>query len=88
MQGISGRLQFLREHAGISGRELDRLAGLGEGHVRLIETGERPRIESATAMKLAATLGVSLDWLIAGRGAPPTRDEVAKAVASARRRAA
>ena len=74
--------------AGLSGRELDRLSGLGEGLCRMIETGERVSVEADTALKYATTLGVSLDWLVAGHGAKPSQSSVVSAVEKARSRAA
>lgn len=67
---IADRLKLARSRLGISARELDRRAGLTQGHTSLIETGERS-IEAATAAKLATALGVSLDWLVMGRGVGP-----------------
>ena len=79
---------MLREAAGISARELDRLASLGQGHSRLIEIGVRPNVEAETARKLAVALGVSLDWLIGGVGDPPTVTRIRRAVDAARDAAA
>ncbi len=67
---IASRLRTARDNIGISARELDRRAGLTQGHTSLIETGERS-IEAGTAAKLATALGVSLDWLVLGRGDGP-----------------
>jgi transcriptional regulator with XRE-family HTH domain len=69
---IAKRLRLARESVGISARECDRRAGLTEGHTSLVETGTRG-IEAPTAAKLAVALGVSLDWLVLGRGAGPSR---------------
>ena len=68
-------------------RELDRLAGLGEGHVSMIETGRRPSIEARTAVALAEVLGASLDWLLKGTGQAPSERRVRESVARARARA-
>lgn len=83
---IPDRLLAARVLGGIPGSTLDRLAGLAEGHVRLIETGRRPNPEAATLEPLACVLGVSLDWLIAGKGVPPSEEQVKAAVAAARQR--
>ena len=69
---------------GLSTRELDRLAGITEGHTSLIETGARPNIEARTAASLARVLGVSLDWLVTGAGKEPSERAVRSAVAAAR----
>lgn len=78
------RLAAARQFAGLSARALDRLAGLGEGHVSMIESGRRPRIEAGTAEALARVLGLSLDWLLAGSGKAPRPKAIREAVAAAR----
>ena len=77
---LADRLRRARKHAGIPARELDRVAGLAEGHTSLIESGARGNVAIHTAMKLATALGVSLDWLIAGRGGAPSARTVRSAV--------
>jgi transcriptional regulator with XRE-family HTH domain len=67
---FAARIREMREHLGISARELDRRAGLAEGHTSLIETGTRG-VEAKTLAALAGALGVSLDWLVLGRDATP-----------------
>jgi transcriptional regulator with XRE-family HTH domain len=79
------RLRTAREIAGVSARELDRLAGLGEAHTSMIEAGDRVSIETNTAVKLCTALGASLDWLLRGQGKPPTSKEVRIAIANSRR---
>jgi transcriptional regulator with XRE-family HTH domain len=81
------RLKRAREMAGLSARALSSLAGLTPSHVSLIEAGQ-PGIESKTAMKLAGVLGVSLDWLLTGKGEPPTAEAVKSAVERATKSAA
>lgn len=71
----------------LSGRELDRLAGLTEGHVSLIEAGTAGTangIKTRTASALASVLGVSLDWLIDGDGDDPSVEAVRASVSDAR----
>lgn len=85
---LGSRLLYARELTGISSRELDRLAGTTEGHASMIERGERPRIEVATADKMAIVLGLSLDWLVRGAGRRPTKRHVVAAVEQAREVAA
>ena len=48
----------------VSCKELDRRAGLGEGHVALIESGERRNVQLGTLQALATALGVGVDALI------------------------
>lgn len=84
---VGHRLRAARELVGLkelSARELDRLAGLHQGHVWAIETGHRPSIESDTAIALARVLGVTLDWLLTGQGDEPIADDVIASVERAR----
>jgi transcriptional regulator with XRE-family HTH domain len=82
---VAERLKWARELIDDLGqRELDRLSGLGMGHVSMIESGRRPNIEGATAVKLARVLGVSVDWLLTGEGDEPTTDQVRASVERAR----
>lgn len=85
---LSERLRQVRLIGGLGCRELDRLAGLGEGHVSMIETGKRPNIESRIAAALADVLGLSLDWLVRGLGPNPSAKRVRAAVERARAAAA
>lgn len=82
------RLRLLREVAGISLRELDRLAGLCPGHSWLIETGKSPNPEVKTLCAQAVTLGSTVGYLAAGEGFGPTRDRVLSAIEAARVRLA
>lgn len=84
MDTLSTRLGWARKLAGLSSRELDRLAGLTLGHAHLIESGRRPRVEVDTARGLARALGVSLDWLADGVGATPSEEQIVVAVRAAR----
>lgn len=80
------RLRAAREAAGISAKELDRLAGITEGHSSTIEKSETGNAESKTLDRVAAVLGLSLDYLIRGDGKPPSALEIQKALAVARYR--
>lgn len=57
----------------MSRRELSRIAGLSPSMVGMIERGAKTVLESDTAESLAAALGVSLDWLLGGRGMGPIK---------------
>ena len=70
-RSLGDRVRELRERAGISQRELDRLADLGEGHVGQIESGVKPNPTVRIAEKIAGALGCSLDWLVGGTGPAP-----------------
>jgi DNA-binding XRE family transcriptional regulator len=89
---LGDRLRLAREMAGIPARELDRLAGLSEGHTANIESGRRPNIEARTASAIATVLGLSLDWLVSDAGSPPSeaaiRDSVARSTLAAPRASA
>ena len=79
---LGDRMRWARSAAGISARGLDQKAGLRPVHVASIEAGRRPNIESRTAMKITAVLGVSLDWLLAGVGERPSPEAVKASVAA------
>lgn len=70
--GIGERLQAARAAASMSPRDLEKLAGLSRGYVLLIEGGTKSNIEARTARSLARVLGLSLDWLLDGRGSAPS----------------
>ena len=62
---VSVRLRAARKEKALTQYQLDDAASLTRGYVCRMETGERhPSL--TTAVKLADTLDVSLDWL-AGR---------------------
>jgi transcriptional regulator with XRE-family HTH domain len=50
----------------------------------LIESGERPTPSPATLSMLAQVLGISLDWLIDGKGPVPSVDGIRAAVEAAK----
>jgi hypothetical protein len=88
---IASRLRYARELADeLSARELDRLAGKAQGHASLIEARPDADARAGTLRVFAEILGLSLDWLIVGKGKAPTRETVCAAVKKARegRRAA
>lgn len=68
----------------LSARELDRLAGLREGHTALIEAGTRPNVEAKTAARLAGVLGLDLNWFLTGVGREPSKRAVGVAVEASR----
>jgi transcriptional regulator with XRE-family HTH domain len=80
---LGARLALLRRHAQLSQRELSRLAGVAATYVRQCEEGARrgPCVEHVA--RLALALGASLDWLVLGRGTPPTRRAMRLALARA-----
>jgi transcriptional regulator with XRE-family HTH domain len=70
---FASRVKERRAALNISARELDRRAGLAEGHTSLIETGTRGA-EAKTLAALAVALGVTLDWLVLGRDVTPPNE--------------
>jgi transcriptional regulator with XRE-family HTH domain len=81
---VGDRLRSVRLLAGISARELGRLAHLQQSHASLIESGVVANVRVDTLRELARVLGCSLDWLVNGEGATPTAEDVLAAVAAAR----
>lgn len=84
MDTIGKRLEWVREVAGLSAREVDRLVGLTENHSRAIETKYEERTQAATLRKIAETLGVRASWLTYGQGKKPSKQEILTAVEAAR----
>jgi len=83
---LGERLRQTRERAGIAARELDRIAGITEGHTTLIESGRRRDISGRTLASLAEALGAESRWLLGGVGKEPTDDDLLRAVEAARHR--
>jgi hypothetical protein len=72
----------------VTARELDRLAGLREGHAAMLEKrGSVERVEARTLHRIAEVFGVSMEWLYTGAGRPPGSAAIAMPVARARRAA-
>lgn len=85
---ISGRIKLLRDLASppMTARELDRLTGLREGHLAMLEKRCSERVEARTLHRVAVVFGVSMEWLYSGLGAAPKADDLAMPVARARRK--
>ena len=81
---VAERIRQTRLLAGISARELARLAGLQPSHASLIESGTVANVRVDTLAALARALGCSLDWLVNGDGDAPTEEMVRGAVLIAR----
>ena len=63
------RLGEAMEARGLSGAELSRRAGFTSQYVNSLKSGDRgARLPLDTARKLAAALGVTVDWLTKGEG--------------------
>ena len=81
---VAARVRWAREKAGVSARELARLAGLdAETHVSAIEANEARDVRASVGVALAHVLGVSVDWLLAGIGDTPDETRIRTAVIAA-----
>lgn len=69
--------------AGISTKELDKLADISPGHTWVIESA-KGGTEAKTLDKVAGVLGLSLDYLVRGKSPRPTARAVRKSVEKAR----
>jgi len=71
---IGRRIAEARTAAGLTERELADHLGVKESTIRKWESGERsPRGQRVS--KLAGILGVSLSWILVGRGVEPLRSD-------------
>jgi len=80
---LGERLRSARLLAGISTKEVDRLAGTTPGHTWWIESS-KGGTEVGTVDKVTKVLGVSLDYLIRGEGPKPSAKQIRAAVEAAR----
>lgn len=71
---------WLRNTAGLSGREVDQLAGLTNCRTGSLERGDIPNPRIHTVEKIAALFDVRLEWLLTGQGRAPTKRSLVKAV--------
>lgn len=83
---LGDRIRTLRETAGLTTRAFDVLAGLTPGHITQYENGilSGERMSAATALKICAVFGCSVEWLMSGEGEPPQLSGVAARVAGLR----
>jgi transcriptional regulator with XRE-family HTH domain len=90
MNHMASRLLILRGLAGgISQRELAELAGISPAYPGFLERSpETPTIGAEIALRIATTLGCSIEYLVRGVGQPPTEEAARDAVATARERLA
>lgn len=71
MDDIARRIQEEIDRQGLSARALSLKAGLSERHVgKILERGSGGGAEGSTLLKIAAALGVSVQWLMTGAGTP------------------
>lgn len=81
---IGGRIWDIRERAGLSRRAFSERLGCQEQEIKNIEYGllKKPEQKESLYRNIAATFGVSLDWIKTGegdRGGLDQRDEIAMA---------
>jgi transcriptional regulator with XRE-family HTH domain len=67
---IGRRIRQARNAKGLTQKALGKLAGVSESAVSQWESGKIEKIQGPTLRKLARALGVSIDWILDGEGAP------------------
>lgn len=75
---------MLRMYVNESARAVAETAGIAHSLVSFIEHGERLDPRASTAIALGRVFGVSVEWLVEGKGDPPTKEGVVAAYAQAR----
>jgi transcriptional regulator with XRE-family HTH domain len=88
MKTLAQRVLALRIRARLSQRAFDQLCCICASHTSMIECGARDNITGDTAIAISVATGCTTDWLLAGKGRPPTNAELEAAVAAAKVRAA
>jgi len=71
MEVLGTRVREQRKHAGLSQMEVAKQTGIIQGDLSLLERGKKRALWADTLLRLAETLGCSLDYL-AGRTDDPT----------------
>jgi len=78
MKSFSERLCFALDVRGVSQHALARSTGISQGAISNMARGKRDeRIGFAMLMKISRAIRVDPEWLGEGRGAPPTKEEIA-----------
>lgn len=70
MTTLGARLRHVRLEAQLSQEEAGRLAGVSKQAISHIENDRTKNPEAATLEPLSRRLGVSLNWLMTGKGSP------------------
>lgn len=68
------RLKQLREARELTQGQLAMKSGVGQSHISRLEAGKRPNAKIGTVGKLAAALGVSVDYLLVQPMSPKPED--------------
>jgi transcriptional regulator with XRE-family HTH domain len=80
MQDLAKRIVQARERLGWSQRVLSTEAAVGQNNLSALEAGKKPSVRADTLVRLAETLGCSLDYLAGRTDDPrPRRRRQAKA---------
>lgn len=78
------RLCQLVAHAGLSEREFSLRCGRSGAHIGLLidrlSASERADVQRRTLVSIADACGVTLDWLLTGRGAEPSAEHVRRCI--------
>ena len=86
LSGFASRLAALRRRGRLSARSLSLLAGQSESFVGGHERGGAESARGEAIVALADVLGASIEWLAAGRGEPPSDEQIDAALRVARSR--
>lgn len=74
------RLRLLLTLTGLDAANLSRRAQLAQAHVGMVLRGEVRRPGPKTLSAICGVCGASLDWLVDGKGEPPTAEVARQAV--------
>lgn len=84
---MGDRVRALRERAGLSLKEFERLAMLCGGHCWQIENDpNRTQVRTDTAVRIARLTGATVEYIASGSGRPPSDRQLRAAVNAARKR--
>ena len=61
------RIKDRRTQQGKTQDEMEKLTGIDQGHISMIETGRRKRISADIMVKIARALGCTVEDLVASR---------------------
>jgi transcriptional regulator with XRE-family HTH domain len=85
LRTLKHRVRWARKTAGVGQTELSELAGLTRTHIGTFESDRtRGSLDGTTILALADVLGVSMEWLVAGRGETPSAEHLIASVLRAR----
>jgi transcriptional regulator with XRE-family HTH domain len=84
---LADRLAQARKVAEITRRELAHLANVAPTYPGQIELGQKENVGSRVLSELARVMGLSLDWLVDGKGSIPGACDIQEAIEKAKRRA-